>query len=60
MSNRYETDGGHCVESILLVFLFCLYLVSGLYMTILWVDMIDYEQYIHGRLEALISLQAMP
>ena len=59
MSNPDEPDGGHYVESMLLVFLFCLYLVFGLYMAILWLDMIDYEQYIHGRLEALISLQSM-
>ena len=47
MSHRYERDGGRYVESILLVFLCCQYLVFGLYMMIFWVDMIDYEQYIH-------------
>lgn len=60
MSNLYERDGGHYVESILLVFLCCHYLVFGLYMMILWVDMIDYEQYIHQtRSTDIISINAM-
>ena len=60
MSNLYERDGGRYVESILLVFLCCQYLVFGLYMMIFWVDMIDYEQYIHQtRSTDITSTNAM-
>ncbi len=63
MSDAYETDGGNYVESIRLGLGFSQWyhgLVFEWYMMILWVDMIDHEQYIHGRLEAPVPRQSRP
>ena len=62
MSDPYERDGGRFVECFVGI---CVYsrhhgLVFGLYMMILGGDMIDYEQYIHGRIEAPIPCQSRP
>lgn len=54
MSDPHERDGGYFLESVLLGLM--LSQVFGLYMMILWEDMMDYEQYIYGRIEATIMM----
>ena len=62
MSDPYERDGGHYVESFVGICVFSMASYSGLWIVYddLGGDMIDYEQYINGRIEATIPCQLRP